>query len=200
MIWRSITVTLLAVLLSHPIFAQDLRLSVVLSKLDVVHPTEKRGDELYFSITEYSSKERPRSYLIPEFPMHWLSAHLQDIKNVNLWDKIIKDGEGVSVIFSLIEQDVAPWNIDDLVGTIKLKVRNEKGVLKREWIIPNQKDTQPVKQHKNEFILDGASGEYHLFLKLVESKPTAAQLRDENAKRAQQKRDILTYPQPFPGL
>lgn len=200
MIWRFFTVTLLAVLLSKPIFAQDLQLSVILSELDAIRTTEKGGDELYFSVTEYSSKEHPRNYLIPEFPMHWLSAHLKDIKNVTLWDKIIKEGEGVSVIFSLIEQEIPPWYLDELIGTVKLKVRNEKGVLKREWIIPNQKDTQPVKQHENEFILDGHSAQYHLFLKLVEGKPSLAQIKDEKAKRAQQKRDIKTHPNTFPGL
>ncbi len=198
--WRSFTVALLVVLLTQPIFAKDVQLSVLLSKLEAIRTTEKGGDELYFSVTEYSTKERPRNYLIPEYPMHWLSANLKDIKNVSLWDKIIKEGEGISVIFSLIEQESPPWFLDELIGTVKLKIRNEKGALKSEWIIPNQKDTQAVKKHANEFIFDGYAAQYHLFLKLVEGKPSAAQIKDDKERRAQQKRDINGHPNTFPGL
>jgi len=73
-------------------------------------------------------------------------------------------------------------------------------VIKKEWFIPNKKDTQPVKQHANEFILDGSSGEYHLFLKLTEQKATAEDVKAQKAKNAEEKRKRRPYPDALPVL
>jgi len=127
MIGRLLSVLLLTISLIPTVFAKDIKLSVTLSQLQTIHPTEPRGDELYFSITEFSSKALPRNYLIPEYPMHWLSGNLKDIKNVPLWDKIVQEGESTSIVFSLIEQELPPFFADELVGTVQLKVRNENG-------------------------------------------------------------------------
>jgi hypothetical protein len=120
------------------------------------------------SVTEYSTNSHPVNYVIPDYPSHWLSKRLADVKNVTVWADTLKEGEGAAIIFSLIEQDVPPWHMDDLIGTVKLKVRNERGQLKREWVLPHQKGYQVIQAHKNEFILKSANAEYHIFLELKE--------------------------------
>lgn len=191
MIARLFPITLVALFLSTSVCAQEVNLAVTLSKLDAVRTSEKRGDELYVSITEYNSSTSPINYRIPEFPLHWKSNGSKEITNALLWANTFKEGEGASVIFSLIEQDTPPWNLDDLIGTIKLKVRNEKGKLKSEWVIPHQAGYQVIPEHQNAFILKGNNVEYYMVLKLEETKDKPNFIK---------KRDNLIRPNPFSGL
>ena len=176
---------LLGTLLSGAALAQDLQVSVKLSQIERVRAQEKSGDELYFSVTEYPSKGRPHNDVVPEYPLHWLSDHLKELKDVVLWEKLVKEGEGSSVILSLIEQDAPPWDMDELIGTVKLNLKNEKGKLKKEWTIPNRADTEPVKAHENEFLLMGSGAEYHVVLKVKYAivKAEKANKADKNNKK-----------------
>lgn len=191
MIARLFPVLLFAALSSTGVLAKEVNLAVTLSKLDAVRTAEKRGDELYVSVTEYNSSASPVNYRIPEYPLHWLSKGPKEITDVLLWANTFKEGEGASVIFSLIEQDTPPWDLDDLIGTIKLKVRNEKGKLKREWVIPHQAGHQVIPENQNSFVLKGNNVEYYMVLKLEEKKDKADFIK---------KKENLIRPNPFTGL
>lgn len=180
-----------AALLSFSVCAEDLNISVMLSKLEAVRTAEKRGDELYISVTEYGSSTAPINYLVPEFPMHWLSRRLEEVKNVTLWANSFKEGEGAAVIFSLIERNMPPWDLDDLIGTIKLKVRNTNGKLKKQWVLPHQKGFQVIQADKNEFILKSDAAEYHIFLELKEHEAQSEFMKQ---------RKNLIRPNPITGL
>ncbi len=138
---------------------------VSLEQLKKIKSTESQGDELYFSVTEYSSIERPRTYLLPNFPTHWLSEHLSEIKDLALWQKNIDKNESIMLVISLLERDAPPWNTDDLIGTLKLKIYHEDGQLKHVWQIPNHKEVEMTDKNKQQFIFSGDSGKYELDLK-----------------------------------
>lgn len=146
---------------------ENVRLILKLDTIEKIKSQEKRGDELYFSITEYSSLEKARHYQVPDFPTHWLSDHLDKVKDVTLWKKTLKNDEAVELIISLVERDFPPWNVDDLLGSIKLKLRWNNGELKKEWSIPNQAITHTVEEMSNSYRLNGDGAEYLLKLEVL---------------------------------
>lgn len=149
---------------------------IVLTDLKVVKPTEKSGDELYFSVTEYSSVDHAKSFEVPEFPEDWLSGQVKDLKRVVLWEKMLQDNESAMVVISLLDRDAPPWDMDDLVGTIKFKVKNSNGKIQKEWSIPNKSDTKVIGNEKSSFELTGDGGDYKMDL-LFEQKPVKVKAR-----------------------
>tara|TARA_R110002110_G_scaffold115322_2_gene286022 strand:+ start:5152 stop:5718 length:567 start_codon:yes stop_codon:yes gene_type:complete len=164
--------------------AEQDKLNVVV-KLDSIKKTqaqEESGDELYFSITEYSSTKTSDHYQVPDFPTHWLSSYLDQVKNVNLWEKELQPNEAVQLIISLVERDVPPWNVDDLIGSLKLKVKWENNQLTKEWSIPNQDNTAREPDTTNTFKLTGDEAQYKITLKVEESeKSESSKNKEEEA-------------------
>lgn len=154
---------------------ESTNLVVKLDSIVKIHSQEERGDELYFSITEYSNKQGNDHYQVPNFPTHWLSSHLSQVDDVNIWQKALIDGEAVQLIISLVERDVPPWNVDDLIGSVKLKLKYEQDKLEKEWSIPNQANTTRVPDTKNTFKLVGDEAEYTIVLKVEELDELPAQ-------------------------
>jgi len=116
----------------------DLRPSLVLNQIRVIAASESGGDELYFDIGIYQSNQ-PTQYLrIPKKPMHWSSAIVDKIKEVPLWSQSLKSGQAVTLIVSLIDRDRSSMNPDDLIGTIRVDLNNDKGHLKTRWSMPNR--------------------------------------------------------------
>lgn len=143
-------------------FGVDSNLVLNLSKIEKIQATEESGDELYFSITEYSSKVHPKHYVVPPFPTHWLSDYLSQLKDVQLWERKLVEGEAVTVLVSLIEGDVPPWNVDDLIGTVKFKARHAGDKIEIQWTIPNQEYAKKIQDAENSFLLVGDGGEYRV--------------------------------------
>lgn len=160
---------------SGPVVAKEAKLALKLSAIERVTTTEEGGDELYFSITEYSSKMHPRHYVIPAFPTHWLSDHLNGVKDIVLWEKKLQDTEAVTVLVSLVESDVPPWNVDDLIGTVKLKAINNGEQIESQWRIPNKEYSEKLSGSENSFVLSGEGGEYHIALGLNADIPLKQQ-------------------------
>lgn len=136
------------------------------------------GDEIYVNITEYSSIDKPAMHRIPDYPSHWLSKYIDKVKDITLWQKPIQDGESVELIISVVESDAPPWDVDDLIGSVKLKVYIEKGKLEQEWSIPN-KAIVKSEGEKGHFVLTGDGAEYKISLKLKLNKHPEA---DKNNK------------------
>jgi hypothetical protein len=124
---------LILVITSFSCWAEPQLVTLKLNAIEKFKSTEKRGDELYFHITEYSSLSAPVHRLVPEYPINWLSDYLSDVKNTTLWERSLREGEAVELVLSLTERDVPPWNLDDLVGTIKVKFRHDGNALVQEW-------------------------------------------------------------------
>lgn len=142
------------------------KISVQLTAIEKVRPQERGGDELYFNITEFPSKSTPHYYQVPNFPSHWLSEHLNKVQNIVLWEKDIECEEH-EVIFSLIEQDAAPWNIDDLLGSVKLKIACQGNQLITQWV--SESHTTQLPAHKEGFTFKGAQAEYRAVFKIKSS-------------------------------
>ena len=170
---------LLGVMIVSNLFAADkmaeakkttLKPALILNHLKPIKLTEKSGDELYMDIGVYRAQKKGRFYRVPKFPGNWPSSHLDKIKKVTLWSEPVKEGERVILIVSLLEQDMTPMNPDDLIGSMRVDLKNEKGVLNVQWSIPNR-TTGPVTilgedGHIERFELLSEKGEYQVYLSL----------------------------------
>lgn len=166
-------VLLLAAMVSHSALAKDL--SIKLDVLEKIHAQEQSGDELYFSITEFPDKKAPRHYRVPSYPSHWMSDHLKNVNNIVLWQKSYPTCEKTDVLISLVEADLPPWNVDDLLGSVEFKVTCDQGKMKTEWKIPNKENTINILNKEGAFSFTGDHSEYHTIFKLDDSKITIKQ-------------------------
>jgi hypothetical protein len=175
--------------------------SVELRGLEVIRQQEKTGDELYFSVTEipYDTKSEkgkfrlPKYYQVPNFPSHWLSKYANKIHDVTLWKKVANTCESTDVIFSLVEQDVPPWNLDDLLGSVKLEMRCENGKMTAYWEIPNSKITARVPHSPNAFFFTGDGAEYHGTFKIEHNK-NAVITKEKQMEPLPMKQPIPIFP------
>ncbi|MDF2866781.1 MAG: hypothetical protein K0S11_251 [Gammaproteobacteria bacterium] len=163
-------VAIIGLFIAVPILAKDLNVALTATKIRVVKQQERRGDELYFDIAEYTKDGLQQFYRVPEKPIHLLSSHLDKIKDFKLWHNTLKDGESAQVVVSFIEEDYSPWDLDDLIGVVKLRIKNEGGKLIAHWSMPNTTNkglllNQDNKQHR--FVLTGSSANYQLDLQLT---------------------------------
>ncbi len=166
--WAKSPFSLLALcVIGTQAFAQTQEISVKLQTLEAVHPQEKRGDELYISVTEFPTQSNPRHYQVPSYPSHWLSKYASSIKDVVIWKKDLEGCEPVDLLITLVEEDFAPWNIDDTLGSVELKVKCVNGKAEEEWMIPDAKTTVKIKSEPNTtFQFKGENAEYHAVFKL----------------------------------
>ncbi len=127
-----------------------LHVVVKMHNIEQIQVQENRGDELYMSITEFGSKTR--YYRVPDQPFYWRGDSLQKVQDVELFSVDLAPQEKISLVFSLMEQDVAPWNPDDLLGAVKADLERTAKGMKETWVMP---DKQTV------FIADSSKGELH---------------------------------------
>jgi hypothetical protein len=143
--------------------AKTRMVEVKLLDIEAKKITERTGDELFFTITEYPNKGNPKILRIPMFPLHWLSKELGNIHNVLLWKGQIADDSSVLLILSLLEQDLPLIGVDDHLGSAQVKIVNHKGKLTTTWGQPNFVDQPKVEQTKSndpDYLLFGGKGEY----------------------------------------
>lgn len=134
--------------------------------------TSERTDELFMAVTSYPSKGRSLHREVPAFPRYWLSSHLQGVQNVSLWKGQLKPDEKVTIHLSLVERDSPPFDTDDLVGTVLVKIKNSKGTLDIQWIKHGSKDTGKKASVANaigarDFVLTGNNSEYAKTLAII---------------------------------
>lgn len=138
---------------------------VILKSMEAVKTIEKR-DELYLAVTEFPSEGLPSHYQLPKFPMFWPSDHLHKVANFKVWSRELKNGEGVTLILALIDKDAPPWNTDDLIGEVKLHLKNENGKLISSWSVPDRDEQPPVtsieKSKDKQFDLRGEGAHYKI--------------------------------------
>lgn len=146
---------------------------LVLLKLVALHTNEKGGDELYFDMSVAKTNEATRFLRLPEAPMHWPSRLVEQIKDVTLWTAPIAQNEQATILLSLNEEDSAPVDLDDFIGSLQVTVKNEKGVLKVEWQVPNnaEKLEQTTQKDKNnkvmKFIFSGSGTRYEAYFSVL---------------------------------
>ena len=151
-----------------------LRPAIQLDSLVPIKKTEKNKDEIYVSVSEFNSNGKNRYYTIPQSPVYWPDKSVNQISNFQLWQGKLPAKGATEVIISLIEQDTPPWNLDDLIGVIKIKMMNDAGQLRYEWyqdgkLIGRQKD-------KISIHLMGQEGIYKANLSLIMRNSTKAEV------------------------
>ena len=125
-------------------------------------------------MSEFNSNGKNRYYTIPQSPVYWPDKSVNQISNFQLWQGKLPAKGATEVIISLIEQDTPPWNLDDLIGVIKIKMMNDAGQLRYEWyqdgkLIGRQKD-------KISIHLMGQEGIYKANLSLIMRNSTKAEV------------------------
>jgi hypothetical protein len=122
----------------------------------VLKTNESTSDEIYFSIAEFSSSnkaDKDKFYSIPGFitykhphysnvypintsqhrALHWDSEKLEQLQPEILWKSNIKDNQSVKIFLSVVEHDAEPWDHDDIIGAIEIRITNKQGKLQSEW-------------------------------------------------------------------
>lgn len=154
-----------------PQSSNGITVRVTLDTIEAIKTADKGGDELYFDITQYSNRGRAKTDRIPEAPEHWLSKQLPEVKNVLLWEGVVDEQEELKVIISLVEQDTAPWDVDDLIGSALLILENKKGKLIQRWELPVFEDhvSQEMLESHNpqRFIMRGDQSQYNIAFKVT---------------------------------
>lgn len=151
--------------------AGDIDVVIKLERIQVLEPSEEGGDEIYFSISTFGQKVEPTFTRVPMFPIYWMSKHISKVKNVELWKGKLTEGASKQVVLSLVEQDIPPWNIDDHLGSVKVKLVNDKGTFRKTWSMPNYKDQTEVHQINKDsfnptFKFKGSGGVYKASFKI----------------------------------
>ncbi len=147
---------------STAVLAENQELQINLKSFEVIHPQEKRGDELYISITEFSKNNLPRNYKVPPFPSHWLSRYLNSFKEMTLWRKSFEQCEPLDLLITLVEEDAEPWDPDDSLGSVKLQISCTNGKLEEKWVIPNSEKVSEIAKKKNAFHFKGSNAQYDM--------------------------------------
>lgn len=114
-----------------------IRPALILHQIKVKKESERFGDELYVTLNARIGGKFPEYIRIPAKPDHWLSRQIDLVKDVKLWSDSIAEGASAIIIIELNEQDAEPLIPDDLLGVMRVKLKNEKGSLKVDWDIPN---------------------------------------------------------------
>jgi hypothetical protein len=149
----------------------ELKPRLVLDHLKVIQVQEKTGDELYFDISVYRANQSVHYLRVPAKPMHWPSQLMQNVSEVTLWSGPLKEGETVNLIVSLMESDASPFNPDDLLGLMRVSLKNMKGVLQTRWSMPNRYDSVGKAGAKRsgiqKFDMLGEGAHYDVYLSLT---------------------------------
>jgi len=146
--------------------------TVKLVAIKALKTMENEGDELYFSVLKFPSEGRPSVDKIPEHPKYWPSEHLDKVINVTLWNNKLKKDEAITLVFALVDQDTPPWNTDDIVGSVRLQLKNANGKLEASWSVPNRAEPPVIVNTKygeaKRFSLMNKDAHYELFFTLEE--------------------------------
>ena len=142
--------------------AGDVNPNLVLDHVKVIQASERDGDELYFDIGVYQVNQPTQYIRIPEKPKHWPSQLMDKVMHVPLWSQALKPGQTVTLIVSLMESDGSLLNPDDLIGSMRVTLKNDNGTLQTRWSIPNRPGDL-VASDIQKFDLQG-EGKYEVYL------------------------------------
>lgn len=144
--------------------AKEQKIAVYLKSIDAQKTSEKAGDEIYIDITQYSNMGGSKILRVPELPLHWRSKDLAQVKDLKLWEGTVQDNEEFKLIFSVVEQDNPPWDVDELIGSSLLEIENNEGKLKYHWELPVFEDRVEQEmlpgENPKRFIMKGEHSQY----------------------------------------
>ena len=77
-----------------------------------------------------------------------------------------------AIKLTILERDLPPYNRDDRIGSMTLKLKNTNGVLSRDWISGLSTRNEALKNAGDEvhsatkFYMDGSGGIYEMVLQV----------------------------------
>ena len=173
-----------------PAYGKPTPVTLIMSDIEALQVNERSDDELYLAVSVHHSNGDFESYTMPgkrqpnlghyaaRFPanpprqpmLYWHAKALKGVKNIALWQGEIDDKHGAEVVVSLIEHDMPPWNLDDLIGSVKFTVGKRAGHMSAEWRLLSA-DAVSSKGKLNlgkrqSFTLKDGEGAYKLTLQL----------------------------------
>ncbi|CAM4454779.1 MAG: hypothetical protein LEGION0398_MBIBDBAK_00050 [Legionellaceae bacterium] len=166
---------LLLTLMINPVYAKVMQPMLVLESIKSIKATEETGDEIYLNITSYLPNGKTHSINKPLSPSAWSTKNLSQLKDLSLWSHPLAEGEAADIILTLAEQDNPPFDPDDLLGVVQLKLMNTKQGLKILWSVKEGLLKKDIKQLNDKtvqkMLLTGSNGAYELTIKLVDKLP-----------------------------
>ncbi len=109
-------------------------------KLDSIKASDaaqKAHEKVYLNVLAYTEKldkmQPNRHYTVPDLPLTWHAQALEKVKAVPVWHDTLAAGDAAEVVISLAERNRPPWWTDNLIGSLKLHVKDDNGVLKIDW-------------------------------------------------------------------
>lgn len=196
-------VSILLIIFSSIGYTKSVTASLYLQNIKAIKKNESSSDEIYFSITEFSSDKKNLTYTIPGFishnhrqfatptligpsgvynhpVMHWNSTQLKKVNHAKLWEKVLKEGQSVELFLTVIEHDAQPFDLDDPIGALKIRVSNKKGKILTLWRYLGNTKSELISSSKNEggerkgYQFMGSNSKYnlnfHLMIKKTESR------------------------------
>lgn len=171
---KQILLSLISFLIvSAPLQAEktkDLTPKLILNRLKVEQTQDVNRDEIYVDLSVFKPNSKKEYFRIPKAPYHWNSDRIDNVKLVELWSETLKEGETINIIISFIDEDARPLNPDDLIGSIRLRIRNVNGKLHSKWSVPNRADGPDVVEGKagqvQKFSLYDRKARYEVYLSL----------------------------------
>lgn len=150
-----------------------LRPAIQLDSIAPLKKIAKSGNEIYVSISEFNSNGKNRYYTIPQSPVYWPQKSMDQISHFQLWQGKLPTGGATEVIISLIEKDTPPWNLDDLISVVKVKMINQAGKINYEWY----QDGKLISKEKSnvKVLLKASNGGYEANLSLIMRNSTKAE-------------------------
>lgn len=148
---------------AHAADAGSRQVTVKLNKIQTDMFSERSGDEVYFSVTEYKKDDTPKIYRVPMLPLHWVNKDLPTLSDVTLWAGTVTEQQPVMLVISLLEQDLHPWDPDDHLGSIQLRISFKGNKLETTWSEPDFIDQPYVTQpnpKEPKFIMLGSDSKY----------------------------------------
>lgn len=137
---------------------------VLVESIKLITATEAGGDELYFVITEFNSRDENQQYTVPSYPVTWPSRSVDQINNLKLWSGNLYEGDETELLIEFIEHDMPPLNVDDSLGSIRIKFKNVKGKLETQWTddenATDVKNTKEGETNHREYTFTGDGGDY----------------------------------------
>lgn len=178
---------LAALALSVP--GQAKEIEVTLNSIKNVVANERGDDELYINVTAFHSDGKFTTYTVPggdkptlghygsRFPAgppripqaYWPAKALSKVKDIPLWKGDVTKDSAVQLVVALVEHDIPPWNLDDMIGSVKIKIGMEKGQLSANWTVLSAeaiKESGQLKMNKSQQV-ELRNGEGHYQIKLT---------------------------------
>ena len=105
--------------------------------------------------------------------LHWDSNHLQKLQHEKLWSLDLRDNQAIEIFVAVVEHDTPPWDLDDVIGSIKIKIKNQQGKITSKWSFLGDKKSVQLTSSKDKsgqrmgYLFQGGNSKYEINFHLM---------------------------------